>query len=113
MKPFIPLFRFLIRRGDLTVVDVDSIRHRFGDGTGKPVVMRLRDRTLHERLAFKPSLALGEGYMDGTLFPAEGTTLLELLTLLIENEAATSSLPPMNIVTAVARIIGRWQTYNP
>jgi cyclopropane-fatty-acyl-phospholipid synthase len=113
MKPFIPLFRFLIRRGNLIIVDADGVRHVFGDGTGKPAVMRLRDKTLHERLAFKPSLALGEGFMDGTLFPDEGTTLIELLTLLIENEAAASSKFPLNIATAIGRAIGRMQAYNP
>jgi cyclopropane-fatty-acyl-phospholipid synthase len=75
--------------------------------------MCLRDRTLHKRLAFRPSLALGEGFTDGTLFPDNGTSLIELLTLLVENEAVTSAKFPMSIATAIGRAIGQLQAYNP
>ena len=52
-----------MRTGSLTVIDADGERYQFGDGTGRPHCMRLTDRSLHWRIALRPSLAIGEGYM--------------------------------------------------
>jgi cyclopropane-fatty-acyl-phospholipid synthase len=113
MKPFVPLFKFLVRRGNFVVIDAQGERHTFGDGQGKPVVMKMIDVTLHKRLAKNPSLALGEGFMDGTLMPATGTTLIELLTLLMENELKVSNTMRMKVIRTIGRWMARWQTMNP
>jgi len=113
MKPFAAFFRLIIRSGNLVVIDADGQRHVFGDGHGKPMTMRLTDPRLHQRLAFKPSLAIGEGFMEGTLRTEQDTSLLELLLLLMTNESAASSKGVLNMISALNRIIGRWSVRNP
>jgi cyclopropane-fatty-acyl-phospholipid synthase len=112
MKPFVPFFRAVIRSGALTVIDADGMRHVFGDGVGPSAAMRLTDRRLHRRLAFRPSLALGEGYMEGTLAPAEGSRLIDLLTLLMANESAASRAGAYGWLCRAASRIGRWAAAN-
>ncbi len=53
--------------GALTVIDAHGRRHEAGDGTGRPVTLRLHDRWLPLKMALAPDLAVGEAYMDGRL----------------------------------------------
>ncbi|WP_062116036.1 SAM-dependent methyltransferase [Aureimonas sp. AU40] len=88
MYPLLSLFlRRLIRRGDLVLETVDGTRHRFGDGSGPPVVMRLNSRRAERLLAHNPALTLGECYMNGDLDMTEGG-IMGLLTLVSENAGA-------------------------
>jgi cyclopropane-fatty-acyl-phospholipid synthase len=113
MKPFVTFFRLVIRTGHLAVIDAEGRRHTFGDGTGKPAVMRLLDKSLHRRLAYRPSLAVGEGYMDGTLVPDEGTSLQDLLTLLMHNDSVSAQTGFLAYVSTFQHVIGRWLHANP
>jgi cyclopropane-fatty-acyl-phospholipid synthase len=113
MKPFIAFFRLVVRKGDLIVTDADGVRHAFGDGTGKAVFMQITDPRLHRELALRPSLAIGEGFMAGTLQPTNGTTLIELLTLLMENERRATASGVIGAIGAASRAVGRWRVYNP
>ena len=74
----------LVREGDLTVVDWRGVRHRFGDGGGRPVAIRITDRATAWRIALDPHLALGEAYMDGRLVMEEGE-IADLLDLIGRN----------------------------
>jgi hypothetical protein len=75
------LFRAIFKRGELTVIDAKGQTRRYGDATRGPrVTIRLHDRALHIRLPLNPRLAIGEGYMDGTL-TVEGGSIYDFLDL--------------------------------
>jgi len=59
------LLHRIVRAGDLELIDSRGKPHRYGDGGGAPVVVRIADKRLERRLLRDPHLALGEGYMNG------------------------------------------------
>ncbi|MDH3700165.1 MAG: cyclopropane-fatty-acyl-phospholipid synthase family protein [Alphaproteobacteria bacterium] len=68
------LFRAVLKRGELTVIDANGRTRRYGDAARGPrLTIRLHDRALHTRLPRNPRLAIGEAYMDGTLTVEDGT----------------------------------------
>jgi cyclopropane-fatty-acyl-phospholipid synthase len=68
------LFRAVLKRGELTVIDANGRMRRYGDAAlGPQVTIRLHDRALHTRLPLNPRLVVGEAYMDGTLTVEDGT----------------------------------------
>ncbi len=76
------LFRTIVRRGELTVIDSNGRTRRYGDPESGPrVTIRLHDRRLHWRLPLNPRLAVGEAYVDGTL-RVEGGTIYDFLDLM-------------------------------
>jgi cyclopropane-fatty-acyl-phospholipid synthase len=76
------LFRTIVKRGELTVIDGSGRTRRYGDpGRGPSVTIRLHDRRLHWRLPLNPRLAVGEAYTDGTL-TVEGGTIYDFLDLM-------------------------------
>ena len=62
---FATLLGKLVRKGDLEVQTADGQRHRFGDGSGPPLGVRLADRAAERQLLIDPALRFGEVYMDG------------------------------------------------
>jgi len=72
-----------VRSGELTLVEANGTRHRFGTGTPKATWVMHRPNTLRRILA-NPALELGETYVDGSWDVADGT-LAELLTILRNN----------------------------
>ncbi len=87
MSLFIPFLRKLIHYGRLTVVDAHGRSHLF-DGRPAaellPVTIRLHDPRLHWMLPLRPSMAVGEGYMEGTM-TVEGGGIYDFLALASEN----------------------------
>ena len=77
------LFAKTLRAGRLRIVYDDGVTDSFGDGSGKPVVVRLTRRSAF-RIALQPELGLGEAYMDGELTFEEGD-LWDLLSLVGHN----------------------------
>jgi cyclopropane-fatty-acyl-phospholipid synthase len=63
----------------------------FGDGTGKPVGVRIVSRSATLAILRDPELALGETYMDGSLVIEEGS-IVDLLELLLAQN--TTGDPP-------------------
>ncbi|MEX6723691.1 class I SAM-dependent methyltransferase [Parapedomonas caeni] len=84
MGPLGSLLRRVIRAGTLTVIDAGGARHVFGDGMAPRCAIRLADRRLEWSIAFNPTLAAGEAYMDGRLVMEEGH-ILDLLDLFTGN----------------------------
>lgn len=82
------MLNLMMRAGDLTVVMPDGGVFRYGNGTGEPVKVRLKDRATTRRLALNPELALGESYMNGTLTIDEDR-IQELLSLIVRNMGST------------------------
>jgi cyclopropane-fatty-acyl-phospholipid synthase len=81
----------IIRHGTLHITMPDGRRITAGDGTGDPVAIRLTDPDLPRRILLNPDLAVGEGYMDGTLL-IDGDDLRGFLTLAMRNLGATAGL---------------------
>ncbi len=61
------LVRNIVKSGTLTMHLPDGSAETFGDGTGKPVVVRITDPAVVRRMVLNPELAVGEAYMEGTL----------------------------------------------
>ncbi|MGI9570525.1 MAG: SAM-dependent methyltransferase, partial [Desulfobulbia bacterium] len=57
------LLNKIVEAGDLHVIDASGKSHKFGDGSGKPVVSRICDKNVEFKLAINPALYLGESYM--------------------------------------------------
>jgi cyclopropane-fatty-acyl-phospholipid synthase len=81
----------LIRAGTLTIHFPDGAARTYGDRTGTPVTVRLNDPALPPRLVLNPELAVGEGYMDGTL-TVDGDDLEGFLALVVRNIAAGNTV---------------------
>ncbi len=71
-KPLSIALGRITRHGNLTILTSDGVRHRFGDGSGMPILVELTDKRLEWQLALNPQLAAGEAYMDGRLIVREG-----------------------------------------
>src|SRR5258705_5807104 len=78
------LLRRIVHRGSLTLTDAHGKAHRYGDGSGPPVAVRVTDERLERQLVYDPQLGLGEGYMDGRLKMEQGR-IYDLLELVLSN----------------------------
>ncbi len=74
----------LLRKGEVRVTYPDGTTRRYGDGSGHRVALRLIDPDLPRKLVLHPDMALGEGYMDGTL-TIEDDDLGGLLAVALQN----------------------------
>jgi cyclopropane-fatty-acyl-phospholipid synthase len=107
------LLNYLVKTGNLTVIDASNKLHHFGiRGQTPKAVVRLLDKSLHYKLFFNPALYIGEAYMDGTLVVEQGS-LNDFLSLLAIN---LSKLQPgllkkiADVFTPVSQLM---QQYNP
>jgi cyclopropane-fatty-acyl-phospholipid synthase len=79
------LFDRYVRQGELTIVEPNGVRHRFGSGSPKATWVIRRDDALGKVLR-NPLLELGQTYMDEGWDVADGT-LHDLLSILRNNVA--------------------------
>ena len=77
------LFERYVRRGELTLVEPNGTRHKFGSGTPKATWLIRKSDTLR-RVLTHPALELGETYMDEGWDVADGS-LWDLITILRSN----------------------------
>ncbi len=102
----------LVRTGRLTVVDRAGRSHSFGPGhNGPQVTVRLHDPLVPLRILLRPSLALGEAYMDGTITIEKGT-LPDLLHLCTGNFQALDRHPIAGLRSDLDRWLRRLQQNN-
>jgi len=92
MRLLAKLLHRLVRNGQLTLIDTYGETWRFGPEGGFAATIRLIDAGLPGRLLFNPSLALGEGYMDGS-FRIESGSLRDLLMICMSNLDAVDAIP--------------------
>ncbi|RVV99150.1 class I SAM-dependent methyltransferase [Mesobaculum littorinae] len=85
-KAFDQAVRRIIKTGTLEVTMPDGQVNRYGDGTGTPVRVALRDRSLPKRIVQSPDLGVGEGYTDGDLV-IENDDLHGFMDLAVRNTA--------------------------
>src|SRR5688572_19498782 len=104
------LLRAFIQRGTLRVTTANGRTFTFGDGTGKPVTIRIKGRTAQLALLRDPELKFGELYMDGSLVVEEGT-ITDALQI-VQGQPAES--PHWSRAQWIARFIRRrLHQFNP
>jgi cyclopropane-fatty-acyl-phospholipid synthase len=85
--PVVSLHRLIgrvISYGSLTVITPGGVPHKFGTGEEPRVAIRIHDRKVERRLLYRPGLAVGEAYTDGSLTIEVGT-LRDLLDILLKS----------------------------
>jgi cyclopropane-fatty-acyl-phospholipid synthase len=85
--PVVSLHRLIgrvISYGSLTVITPGGVSHNFGTGEEPRVAIRIHDSMVERRLLFRPGLAVGEAYTDGSLTIEDGT-LRDLLDILLKS----------------------------
>jgi cyclopropane-fatty-acyl-phospholipid synthase len=85
-------FARLVKEGRLDVALPDGEAWRFGDGTGPPAAIAIRDDRSIRRLLTDPDLALGECYMDGSVAVTRGS-VYDFLAILFANMRHADRLP--------------------
>lgn len=106
--------RFLNRHissGDLSITFPNGGTAKFGDGTGKPVSLRITTWKALFRLATNPELALGETFMDGTLLVEQGN-VYDLIALLFQNITVERLDGAAGLTRRVFALVNRLDRYN-
>ena len=78
------LLRRLIHVGSIRLIDTNGREQIFGNGDEPCCTLRLHDKSLGTKLAFRPSLSIGEAFMDGGLTIEEGD-LFDFLEIVARN----------------------------
>ncbi|MDA7946043.1 MAG: cyclopropane-fatty-acyl-phospholipid synthase family protein [Hyphomicrobiaceae bacterium] len=113
MWPLSNLLKTFVRKGQLTVIDVDGSSHRFGSGEDGPhVTMRLHDKALRWKLFLNPELQAAEAYMDGGLTFEEGSGCYDLLYLFSVNRGPLASHKVQGAMRRGWRAMRRRQQQN-
>ena len=86
MRLLARMLRRIVKRGELTVIDADGRKHRFGapDSNRGPVVVRLTGRRAAFDLVRDRAVGAGEAYMNGRLVMERGE-ILDLVDLIRSN----------------------------
>jgi cyclopropane-fatty-acyl-phospholipid synthase len=106
------LFKHLIEKGRLTVIDSGGRVHVYGPGPDPKATIHIHDPSLEWRLFFQAPLLLGEAYMDGRLTVEDGN-VEDLLGLLFLNLGNAPAGPVERTREAVRRACRRLYQYNP
>ena len=106
------LLRQTIRTGTLVVHPPTGEVRTYGDGTGKPVTVRISDRSLVRRILLNPDLGVGEGYMEGSLTIA-GDDLHTFLKLAVRNSQNAWKHPLHRLLWKLRYLLRVVRQYNP
>ncbi|MDX2222512.1 MAG: cyclopropane-fatty-acyl-phospholipid synthase family protein [Rhodospirillaceae bacterium] len=114
MKPYDLVFTNLIRTGALTVIDADGVTATYrGRAPGPTATMRLHDPALGRRIVLDPEMAVGEGYMNGTLTIEDGGTLYQFLDVIYGNYINAPRTGVFGAILGLQRTLRRWASRNP
>lgn len=78
----------VMEKGTLRVTGPDGMTRDYGDGTGTPVNLTIKTPLAAAKIAADADLYFGELYMDGALDVSDGTTIFDVVSLLMENAQA-------------------------
>ena len=107
------LLKQVVKTGSLTVIDAMGAAHHIGTGNaGNAIAIRLHDPRLGWRMYFRPHLALGEAYTDGTL-TVENGDIYDFLDLVARNLGTAERLPLDGLRLTLGRLGRRLMQYNP
>ena len=111
-KPLAHLLASIVRTGDLTLIDARGAPHRFGNGEGPPVAVRILERRLEWHLALDPEMAAGEGYMSGAL-RLEAGSIYDFIALMMANLAGHPPPASVQALSRVRRLLRPLAQFNP
>ena len=100
---FASILARVVRTGSLVFIGPEGQRHLVGDGSPPAGTIRLLSRRLDWKLMLQPTLALGEGYMDGTIRIEDGT-IYDVMAVLARN---AGNVPRGSAMAHAARL-GSW-----
>lgn len=107
------VFRRLFKIGRLTVLWPDGRRTVYGEEPGPSALLRLRTNRVIRRLVLNPSMALGEGYMNGDVIMGEGG-IYEMLDLAFLNMSIDpNGHPTIRIREMIDGVMRRLMQFNP
>lgn len=110
-KKFEKLLAETILKGSLIAEMPSGARCQVGDGSGQPVVLRIRTWRALTRIVLYPDLALGEAYMDGDLILIDGD-MYDLLHLIFVNMTVGESAGISSVIRCLIRAFIRVTDYN-
>ena len=102
----------LIRIGRLEVTYPDGTVRNYGPGGDQRVSVTMTDPALPRRIITGPDLAVGEGYMNGTLVIADDD-IRGFLTLIMRNRGAGHTHWAVDVNLVLQRWLRHIQQYNP
>jgi cyclopropane-fatty-acyl-phospholipid synthase len=99
---FARLLRPFVTVGTLRIIDAGGLVHTIrGHDPGPDVTMRLHNRRVQRRLLWRPAMAVGEAYMDGSL-TVDGGDVYPLLDLINRNTFRAGYNPLVRLHHALA-----------
>ncbi len=93
----------VVRTGSLCLIDSSGRRHVVGDGSPPAGTMRLLSRRVEMAMLVRPTMALGEGYMDGSVRIEDGS-IYDVLAVLARN---ADNVPRASLIAFTSRL-HRW-----
>jgi len=102
----------LIRTGRLELEYPDGTTCRYGLGDGPSVRVRATDPALPRRIILSPDLAVGEGYMEGTLAIGDDD-VGAFLALVMINRGQGHSHWAITLNQRLRKLVRRLRQYNP
>ena len=106
------MFDRVVRTGNLWITDGAGETHRFGDGSGAKVAVRLAGARLEKELVLNPQLVLGEAYMHGRFIVEQGS-IYDFLAIVLSNAERYPFPKWLNSADRLRRLTRRIQQYNP
>ena len=92
-----------VKTGSLRLIDASGKQHVIGDGSLPSGTIRLLSSKMELALLVRPTLALGEGYMNGSVRIEDGS-IYDVLTVLACN---ADNIPRASAIAVAARL-GSW-----
>lgn len=92
-----------VKTGSLRLIDAFGKEHLIGDGSSPSGTIRLLSKRVELAMLVRPTLALGEGYMDGSVRIEDGS-IYDILSILACN---ADNVPPGSAIAVAARL-GSW-----
>lgn len=74
----------VLKTGSLEIVDAGGHLHRFGDGSGETVRVRITSSAAEAGIMINPEMKLGEAFMDGTFILEKGS-IYDFLVVVLQN----------------------------
>jgi cyclopropane-fatty-acyl-phospholipid synthase len=105
------LFSKTIAKGRLHVIYPGGRMEKFGPGGETKATIRIADTATMMKIAAKPSLGFGEGYMDGRIEVCEGS-IRDVLDILTSNMAALEAGPLYRLRSAIGRHTRSLRQFN-
>lgn len=87
------ILKKLVKVGTLKVIDSKGRFHSYSATSEPSITVRLHSKSIETQLCYATMLALGEGYMDGTLTIEEGGDIYDCLSFCAVNSKKSSFLP--------------------